>query len=53
MKSLWLRSSVTGMEKIAQKQQQHDTTYELDKLYGSIPKLVEVVIAVGGGHTKH
>ena len=29
------------------------TTYELDKLYGSIPKLMEAVIAAGGGHTKH
>ena len=45
--------SVTGMEKIVQKQQWHDTTYELDKLYGSIPKLLEAVIAAGGGDTKH
>ena len=48
----WLSSSVTGMEKNAQKQQWHDTTYELDKLYGSIPKLMEAVIAAGGSHTK-
>ena len=49
----WFSSSVTGREKIVQKQEWYDTSYELEKLYESIPKLMEAVIAAGGGHTKH
>ena len=40
------------MEKIAQKQQWQDAAYQLGELYESIPKLMEAVIAAGGGHTK-
>ena len=49
----YARSTVGGLKKIARKVWRQVSAEYLEKLYESLPKCMEAVIAAGGGHTKY
>ena len=46
-------STIGGLKKIAQKAWRQVSAEYLEKLYESLPRCMEAVIAAGGGHTKY